>query len=414
MQSSIAERQRGVRTLAFGMLAAQVAAFMATPLLTRLYDPAAFGVYALLLSMIAVGAPVAALRLDAAIALPADRGEAWKLMLLGLRSALAVAVVLSALIWLARPSLLRYELIDGAAADLLPWLPVFVLAAGLFQLGSAWNVRERTHAVAARGRATQGIVTASMQGVFGFVFSTSICLLTGDLIGRVAALLVLVRGISPAASAPSTASSRDLLRRYGGFATYSSAAALVNALNGALPILIVGPVLGLHATGLLLLAQRVASLPATLLTTAVSQVFAVELARAVDAKARVALYRSTLRHAMFLSVPGFTLVAVLSAFYGEVFGEEWRDAGAIAASLLPFYMGQLLSGATIVAVDVMQAHRARLVREVIYLIGMLIVLFLVARASGSLALLALAISSFGVLFYVFSVRWVDVLLKRAS
>lgn len=400
-----------MRTLASGMLVAQVAAFAATPLLTRVYDPAAFGAYALVLAMIAVGAPVAALRFDAAIALPEDRNEAWQLLVMGARAASGLAVALILLVWVGRPTLVVNGLIDRAAADLLPWLPILLLVAGLFQLGSAWHVRERAPAVAARGRAAQGFVTAAAQAVLGFVFSISGGLVIGDLIGRLSGVLALVRRAGrPAASGSAT--NAALLRRYRGFATYSSLAALVNALNGALPVLVVGSALGLPAAGLLLLAQRVASLPATLLTTAVSQVLAVDLARAVSVDARVALYRSTQLQLMRLVFPVFGIIAILSPFFGQVFGDQWRSAGMASAALVPFYAAQLLSGATIVAVDVMQAHGARLVRELLYLVGMLVVLVVATSAHTSLALVGAAISAFGVLFYTLSLRWVGRRLER--
>ena len=410
--SSTVEQQHRVRTLAFGMLAAQVAAFVATPLLTRLYDPAAFGAYALLLSIVAMGAPVAALRFDAAIALPEDRSEAWRLVVMGIRAALGFAVTLTLLVWLVRPALLAHGVMDDNAADLMVWLPALLLAAGVFQLGSAWHVRERGHAIAARGRAAQGFITAAAQAVLGFAFSISTGLVIGDLMGRIGAVLALVGGISSPVTPTRSAGVAALMRRYRGFATYSSAAALVNALNGALPVLIVGSALGLHATGLFLLAQRVASLPATLLATAVSQVFAVELARSVGAEARVSLYRSTLGQLMRLAFPAFGIIAILSPFFGHLFGDQWRGAGVVSAMLVPFYAVQLLSSATIVAVDVMQAHRARLVREVLYLIGMLAVLIVATRAGASLALFAVAISAFGAPFYVFSLGWIGGRLQR--
>jgi O-antigen/teichoic acid export membrane protein len=415
MAGSTAERRRGVRTLVLGMLTAQVAAIVATPLLTRLYDPAAFGSYAFLLSLVAVGAPVAALRFDAAIVLPDDRSEAWQLVRTGAAAALVLAVILAAVVWIVQPNLLAYELLDSAVVSLLPWLPPLLLAAGIFQLCSAWHIRERMHVSAARGRAAQGLLTATAQVVLGFVTTIPAGLVLGDLLGRMGAVLSLLRGTFKSAAPSSASASRQaasLMRRYRGFATFSSTTALVNALNSALPVLIVGTTLGLQATGLLLLAQRIASLPVSLLVSAVSQVFAVDLARAEDADARVSLYWSTIGQLMRYALPAFGIIVVLSPFYGLIFGDQWQYAGVVAAALVPFYGAQLFSGATIIAVEIMQAHRARLVRELIYLVGMLVVLITSTRASASLGQIAIAISSFGVVFYVISIRWAGRCLRH--
>jgi hypothetical protein len=126
----------------------------------------------------------------------------------------------------------------------------------------------------------------------------------------------------------------------------------------------------------------------------------------------VELYWATIRQLMRIALPAFGVVAASAPLFGLVFGSQWHEAGLVAAALAPFYATQLLSGATIVAADVIQAHRARLARELTYLIGMLTVLLLVTRSSASLTWLALAVSAFGLSFYIFSIRWVGLRLKQ--
>lgn len=405
MLSSAVSSRNGVRTLALGMLTAQLTALLATPLLTRLYAPVDFGAYAFLLSLVAVIAPIAALRFDAAVVLPEHRDEAWQLMRMGARAAFGIAFLLAIVVWIARPFLFASSAMAGSAA-VLHWLPVLLLGAALFQLGAAWCVRERAYATASRGRAAQGVATALAQISIGFSTTLSGGLLLGDLLGRLSALLVLMRGISLSPLAVPSVRGVALIRQYRGFATYSSAAALLNALNGALPMLVVGTTLGLKSAGMLVLAQRVASAPAMLLASAVSQVFAADLARAPDVAARSAIYRMALKQLALFALPVFSVILVFAPFFGVVFGEEWRSAGVITAALVPFYASQSLSAGTIVALDVVQAHRERLVREVVFLIGMIAVLTGAANSGISLAWLAAAISAFGVLFYASSIRWV--------
>lgn len=392
--------EQGVRTLASGMLIAQVVALAATPLLTRLYSPAAFGAYALFLAYLTMGAPISALRFDAAIPLPSTDDEAWGLAKLGGLASVAVAAVVGA-----------GSAFAGSA--LRVWLPLGLLITGLFQVAVAYRVRTARHRDAAAGRAAQGIGTAIAQAGLGAQASLTSGLVLGDLVGRALALLtVLASGGLPRRTAQLASTLGALAGRYRGFATFSSLAAIVNAINGAVPAIVFGAVFGLEATGLLLLAQRVASLPTALLTTAVSQVFAVELARTTVGGRRDDLYRATLRRLVRVSWFVFLGIAIGAPLvFAPVFGPAWRSAGLIATALVPFYFLQLLSGATMSAVDVMQAHRSRLVREIIYLIGMLAALFVAIYAELSLPGVALTYAAFGVLFYVGSLTWVSTRLR---
>lgn len=400
----------GVRVLATGMLVAQVVALAATPLLTRLYAPSAFGLYALFVAIVAVMAPIAALRFDAALPLPDAEDDALALARLAVFAALGVSiittvVVASLFLWNTTTSIMAHD-----AQRILWWLPAGVLLTGLFQIAVALEVRGDRHHRAAGGRATQGISTAVAQCALGATSSgVGAGLIVGDLCGRLVSLLTVGRGLRQAfRRSVDVTQLTSIARRYRGFASYASSAAVINSCNAALPMLAVGLFFGLETAGLLLLAQRVASLPTALLTTAVSQVFAVELSRTPHAHERRSLFRSTIGRLARVSIVPFVVIAVSAPFlFAPLFGPDWLVAGRVAAAVVPFYFLQLLSGATMSAVDVMQAHKSRLVREGLFLGGMLVVLSTARFADLDLLGVALSYATFGVAFYAGSLTWID-------
>ena len=416
MNASITELRAEARTLAIGLLVAQGVALLATPILTRLYSPTDFGVYALFLSVTATLAPVAALRLDAAVVLPEQREDAALLVRLGLMAGLGVALVA------AIPLLLGAELFGEQFASGSPmrvifgWLPLALLLAACFQIGAAWQVREANGQRASAGRAAQGLGTATAQLLAWVSRIPGPGLILGDLVGRaLAAAIVLPSAWRAGVGARAVGAARAVAQRYRGFTTYASAAALLNALNGALPVLAVGVVFGVRATGLLLVAQRVASLPTTLMGSPVSQVFARHLARTSGAAKREELFQATLLTVAKTSALPFAAIALLSPFaFGPAFGAEWREAGLAAAVLVPFYAAQLLSAATIAAVDVLQLHRQRLLRELIYLVGALAVVFIAIQFADALLPLLMLLSGFGVLFYAASLVWIQRRLRAET
>ena len=73
---------KNVVTLMTGTIAAQLFTVAVSPILTRLYTPADFGVFALFTAMNAVLSIVAAARYETAIMLPRDDGDALNIVVL--------------------------------------------------------------------------------------------------------------------------------------------------------------------------------------------------------------------------------------------------------------------------------------------------------------------------------------------
>lgn len=408
MSSLRTEMRADARTLASGMMVAQAAALLATPLLTRLYSPDSFGTYAYFLAAVATCAPVAALRFDAALPLTGSDVEAGAMVRIGLSASIATAL------FAAMTMVLGTQLFSGQLAIGTPlgqavrWLPVGILLAGAFQVGAAWEVRRAAVGRAAAGRAAQGLGTAAAQMLITPVGVLRHGLIVGDVLGRVVAtLVVLPAALRAALSREARKATGAVYLRYRGFGTFATGAALLNAVNAALPVLAVGYFLGVDETGRLLLAQRVAGLPTALLATAVSQAFAVHLARRPAGIARRSLFDATLRSVAMTSAVPFALIAAIAPIgFESIFGPQWRDAGSAAAILVPFYAAQLHSAATMTAVDVLQLHRQRLVRELLYLVGGISVLGLAGQFNLGFTVMLAALSGFGVCFYFGSLWWV--------
>src|SRR5687768_10255867 len=87
LSSWFASRGRLVSLVAGGNALGQLVTLGAAPILARLYSPEAFGEFAVVVSLAAVGAVVAPLALQQAINVPADRVIAAALARLSLRIA---------------------------------------------------------------------------------------------------------------------------------------------------------------------------------------------------------------------------------------------------------------------------------------------------------------------------------------
>ena len=177
---------RQVLTLLGGAGLAQAIALAASPLLTRLYAPEHFGVFALFASLVALIATVATGRYELAVILPASDGEAWQVVKL----ALLIAVPVTALTLLA-VALGGQALAERAGdARLAVWawlLPIAVLLTAGINTLTVWANRRQAYGALAVNRVAQSGATAAASVGLGAAGWASPGLMLGSVVGQVGA-----------------------------------------------------------------------------------------------------------------------------------------------------------------------------------------------------------------------------------
>jgi O-antigen/teichoic acid export membrane protein len=141
--------RRGVLAIAGGAAGGQFVAIAASPVLTRLYTPGDFGVFAVLIAITVTLGSIAALRYELAVLLPASDREALSLVFVGLISATVIAVLGTAAVALLGPE------VAGAfsQAALMPWLwfvPAMSALMASYLLMNQLAVRQRRYAASGR------------------------------------------------------------------------------------------------------------------------------------------------------------------------------------------------------------------------------------------------------------------------
>jgi O-antigen/teichoic acid export membrane protein len=178
--------------------------------------------------------------------------------------------------------------------------------------------------------------------------------------------------------------------------------------------LLVGLIFGPEASGLLFLAQRIIGLPAHLLISALSQTYLTQLAQTIEAD-RPALYRSTALRLAWIAAPIFLVAGIVSPYvFPLFFGPAWSTAGQIALLLTPYYFVQLISGATVATLEVLEAHWARLGRE-LAMLAITLGVFLVVMVTRQTLVDTIIIFSITLsLFYSISIWSVYIRLTEQS
>jgi O-antigen/teichoic acid export membrane protein len=325
--------------LAGGAGLSQIVIALTAPLLTRLYSPADFGAYAVLLALANFGAVVASLRYDTAIILPKTDRAAANLAVLSL--ALVVLIALASvplaalLLWGAAG--LRGTQFAPALAVLLPFS---IAAFGVQQVLRAWLMRAHLFAAATLTGLAQAIAMVALQIAAGLAwgssaFNLAAASLIGTVIGSLVALPALhgevLRHLHAALSSRRVVA---MARRYRRFALYGAPYSFVAQISQRGPVLILAALGTVVATGAFALAQRIVYLPIGVVVNALSQAFYRHAAGRLQAADVQALVRRVLLGAVLIAGPVFAAAAFnMEALFAFVFGETWRVAGHHAAWL---------------------------------------------------------------------------------
>lgn len=331
---------KGVVEIAGGTWMGHAITLLGAPVLSRIYAPEAFGRLQVYLSFLMVLSVILALRYEMAILLPEEEEGGFSLVMLGLIVSLIAAIgclILMVALYALKgwPSILQPL---GWSAFLIP------LGAGLasiYQVLTFWAIRKSSFRSVSLSKLCQASSQVGGQVAGGFISMPGHAgLMAGDCIGRVGALVPLLRefkrDLRRLAGRWSLASILEGARRYRRFPLISSWGALINSLGLTVPSIMLLHQLGAGVLGWYALADRVVGLPSVLLGQSVSQVFMGEAGRLStgDPHRMLALYRGLLKKLMLIGlIPAAVLLVGGPWLFRFVFGPHWEPAGQMARIL---------------------------------------------------------------------------------
>lgn len=333
---------RATSVLASGSAVGQLAAFLLSPVLALLFDPAAFGVLATFVAVVSVITVVAGLRYELAIPLPADEGDAAALVM----AALALCTLSALLSW---PVL---HVLDRIGLSLLPptagaAAAVAVLASGGYEILNRWAMRRERISLAAASKVVQGLTVPVLQIGLGWLalLPPASALIAGYVAGRAAALGLLLYGLCRRGGGRLLRAGlngrrmRAALIRYRRFPLYTSAAAVMNSLGSRLLVLYLAAYADAATTGACAFAYIVLAAPVGLIGQATAQLIHARGAKVQPTGGLSALVWSVFTTLVRTGLPLGVVIAVSAPeVFAVLFGAQWRAAGTIAQWLVPWLL----------------------------------------------------------------------------
>lgn len=357
-----AKQSRFVRNVAImmgGTMIAQAIPILISPLLTRLYTPEELGVFAVYFSLTMFLSVIATGRYDLAIMLPANRNKGIALTLLSMALSIVTALAFTILVafaggWMAR---------GMDAPTMLPWLwlvgPATVLMASYVSL-TYWLNRHGRYGVMSRNRIMQSGLLATAQLGMGAV-PGPVGLILGHFIAQLVTTATIFRDFWASVCKRSFRMwRRDVVavaRRYAYHPKFLLAADVAGKAAIESPTIAVAALYGPREAGFFMMAQRIITLPTSLVANAVGDVYRQNATEAwrQHRQFRSLFVRTLFSLAALVVAPLAILVLIAPDLFAFIFGEPWRVSGiyaqwlAIAAALQfvfsPLDKGTLIVGA---------------------------------------------------------------------
>lgn len=360
---------KSVGVLAGGTAFAQALGVLVLPLITRLYSPEEFALFAVYTSIVGILTVAICLRFEIAIPLPEKDEDALSLFMLSLLSNILLTTLLAVVIFFFQESL--FTLIQQPQLKPYQWLiPIGVFLAGLYSSLQYWATRKKQFSAIAQTRMTQAVSSSAVQIGAGYLSFGVIGLLFGQIINFSAGIVRLFISFSKETkhliNQVSITKLKENWKKYDKFPKYSTFESLANIMAIQLPVIIIAAVAIGPEAGYLMLAMKVIAMPMGLVGGAIGQVY---LAHAPEYYNKGELKQYTVRTiqqiAKITVVPLIIIGAIAPYIFPIVFGTGWAKAGYMLLWMVPWFIMQILSSPVSMALHVTGNQRTALILQVV-------------------------------------------------
>ncbi len=390
---------------------AQLITLLALPVLTRLFTPAEFGLFALYLSIANIIGNVAGGRMGSAIMIPKEDKEAFNILVLAF---VLITITSSATLFLV--VLLKSKITSLLSFSPHEWtfyfLPLSIFLISANRTLVVWINRAKSFNISATGRIIQ---TGSNSGINILLGSFTQMGMPGLFAGHVAGT-----GISTIYLATK---SRYSLKNYRfplksdlyealisnkNFIYFAVPFGLLNMFSGELLVYYFSIFFSASMVGLYSNANRVINYPLTLFTSAFSSVFYQRISKGKNAL-------KVFRISWMLNLIGASILLLPVVFWGEnlfafALGEEWRMSGNFASLLVPLAVSSFAARSVASVFSLLKKNEVLLQWQTIYLIIILGVIYIFKDAGIQSILLYFSIT--GTILYLWQSYWGYRLLRK--
>lgn len=321
---------KNVATLVAGTSIAQLIPILISPILTRIYSPEDFGLYAILIAISSICAIGSCLRYEYSIVQEKDDMSAIVLLRLSIYVCLISSLIILLLCIFFKSYISNFFGIDRLE-DIILLAPLIVLLLGLFKALNLYAVRTEKY----KSISLSNIYQSSSLGIGQITLKNSqFGLIYGYIFGHLVGLIslfykILIFEKRIIKLKVSFLEIKKMAAKYYKLPLFSTPAAVADSMTIQIPILLIVKFFSETVAGFYSLTFRVLNLPATFLSQGIAQPFLKKISQMDNTTNEQLLFILKVCIGLFGIISPFVIIIWL---YGEdlfsfVFGSDWKVAG---------------------------------------------------------------------------------------
>jgi len=339
------EFSRNVLTLITGSTIAQALPIAISPILTRIYTPEDFGLFALFTTAIYIFGSITNGRYELAIMLPRKDRDAINIIALGFTINIVISTLLYIIIYLFHNRILDI-LNNQEISTLLYLIPISTFLMGCFNLLRYFNNRKKLYKDLAKAKVYKSIGLIVVQLTLGFLKSGAIGLISGHIFSQIVSNIKLWINIRELNIFSKIERKKVLAfaRRYRKLPLFNLPNILIDGFRVGTINILIGKLFNLSTLGQFSLAWRVVQTPMSLIGSSISEIFFQKISisknrEEIKRVVKLYIYRATL-----LTTPIFVTIYFISEpLFKFIFGTKWGIAGEIASIMTPWFFLNFLT-----------------------------------------------------------------------
>jgi len=360
-------------TLTMGTAVAQGIPILFSPVLTRLFSPAEFGLYAIVTSITSIISVISTGKYETVILITRSKKDATNVI--------ALALIISLLVSLL--AIILFFPFSGVLIKILKqprlehWIfvcPIISFFISIYQVYNEWCIKNSQFLHLSYNKIiNSGSITFSNL-LFGATKLTSGGLVFGELLGRfisaISCVYSALRRDFEAFKQISWQRISRLAKRYSSAPKYILPGQFLNTVAGQASVLMLAAFFGDTEVGYYSMTLMVLTVPASLISLTIRDVFR---QRANEDYKRdkncINIYRKTVQVTTISSILIFGLLfLILPDLFSFVFGQKWRVAGEYARLLCPTVMISFIGDSVWGMFIVAEKMKAVLIWQIQYLL----------------------------------------------
>jgi O-antigen/teichoic acid export membrane protein len=340
-----------VMTLMTGTVVSQVIAVLSTPILSRLYSPADYGIFSVYLAIVSVAGVFVSARYEQIIVIVKKKSDAINLVVLSLCIVLAVSV-LAFISALALPCFVDIEKLLGTngLSQWIIYLPLSILLLGIFQILECYGIRRKDYKKMRTALVAQSITKVTVNLALGFQTIVNGGLIWGYIGGQLIGIKVLLarrmrllyRNIRIHFNPKQC---RMLARKYAATSFTLISTGLIGSLANYMPVFLFGYFFGREIVGVYSMSFGIVNLPTLVIGKAISDVSYKHTVDIINSDNSLAKYIERIVARLFLTavLPVLFLALFAKPLFVFLLGEDWLLTGIFTQIMLPYFFFRFLA-----------------------------------------------------------------------